>query len=424
MCVAGNGVQRRGNALELGWPLPKRRQYLKELVAQQTSKTHPVPFQGKMQYLPVHTVPLGLPLYRLENGRTTGRQAEYLASHQDLPSDFFRSDSESGAAQKAQHQILTLLTKERKNLFKEFESHPQTEPIILSSLGYVVNGNRRLSTWRELFSNNQAKFERFRNVEVVILPVADDKEIDRVEAELQLKEDLKADYSWTSTALMMREKMERYGYEEEELASVYGMDKKVLTELFDSLDYAQQYLEARDLPNKFSEVDGKEYAFIQICRTRKKMKASEEAKELFERAAFCLTDEAGEGKRIYSEIPKIADHLAKIVESLADELEIDTTDTDPNKLALKVSDAIAKKENQEKARLVIRDTIEAESSLKRDKKKQNYVASMVARARTALNDAKDGIDKRSNKGGISLDLDAIDKLSSDIRAWLKDSNVG
>ena len=403
--------------MEFGWPLPKRREFLKELSAQKSETTHPVPFQGKMQYLPIHVVPIGLPLYRLENGRTTGRQAEYLSAHPDAPKDFFRSDSESLSAQKVQHQILTALARERKNLFKEFEKEPQIEPIILSSLGYVVNGNRRLSTWRELYDSDKAKFSRFRNIQIVVLPFVDDKEIDRVEADLQLKEDLKADYSWTSTALMMREKMDRHNYSEDELVALYGKDKKDLWELLDSLDYAVQYLEARDIPNKFSEVDGKEYAFIQIVRTRKKLKSSAAAKELFEKAAFCLTDEAGEGKRIYSEIPKVADHLDTVVDSLASELDIDLSGLDPDAAMLSVSEAISDKSNFEKARLVIRDTIEAEAVKKKDKRKKDYVASLVHKARDALVEAKNNVEAQSTKKGVVQALDEIEKLATDLRKW-------
>lgn len=402
--------------MELGWPLPKRRQYLKELTSQKTDKTHPVNFQGKVQYFPIHTIPLGLPLYRLENGRTTGGQAEYLATHSALPADFFRVDSESTAAQKAQHKILVDLTKEKKNLFKEFETQPQNEPILLTSTGYVLNGNRRLSTWRDLYDSDQKKFARFRNIEVVVLPHADEREIDRVEAILQLKEDLKADYRWTSTALMMREKMERHGYTEDDLMAMYGLDKKALAEMFDSLDYAIQYLEARDIPNKFSEVESKEYAFIQICRTRKKMKASEAAKELFEKAAFCLADEVGVG-RIYAEIPKIADYIEKVSESLAGELGINVQAADADAAMIRVSEAISQKDNFEKARLVIRDTIETERFIEKDRKKKSYVASLVQKARTALSEAKASINNKSAKGGVTQALDDIDKLVVDIRSW-------
>jgi hypothetical protein len=404
-------------ALELGWPLPKRREFLKEKISEKVDHTHPVPFQGKMQYLPIHQVPLGLPLYRLENGRTTGKQAEYLSAHPESSKEFFRSDSESAAAQKVQHGILTELASGSKNLFKEFETEPQIEPIILTSLGYVVNGNRRLSTWRELYESNPSKFDRFRIIQVVVLPFVDDKDIDRVEADLQLKEDLKADYSWTSTALMMREKMTRYGYTEDELIALYTREKKDLIELLDSLDYAEQYLEARDIPNRYSEVDGKEYAFIQMVRTRKKWKATEAEKEVFERAAFCLTDEAGEGKRIYSEIPKVADHLAEVVESLANEFEIKPESGDGNTALLRVSEALGNKDNFETARVVIRDAIEAATYAKKDRKKKDYVASLVQRARTSLVDAKSNIENDSTKDGVAKALDDIEALVADLRSW-------
>jgi hypothetical protein len=406
-----------GEALELGWPLPKRREFLREKISEKSEKTHPVPFQGKMQYLPVHEVPLGLPLYRLENGRTTGKQAEYLSAHSEISKEFFRSDSESAAAQKVQHGILTDLARGSKNLFKEFESEPQIEPIILTSLGYVVNGNRRLSTWRELYSADPSTYDRFRNIQVVVLPFVDDKEIDRVEADLQLKEDLKADYSWTATALMMREKMTRYGYTEDELVALYTREKKDLLELLDSLDYAEQYLEGRDIPDKYTEVDAKEYAFIQMVRTRKKWKASEAEKEVFEKAAFCLTDEAGEGKRIYSEIPKVADHLDSVVESLSSEFEIDVKGVAKETALLLVSEALGQKDNFESARVVIRDAIEAAAFAKKDKKKKDYVASLVHKARTSLAEAKASIETDSTKEGVNEALNDIDALVADLRKW-------
>lgn len=403
--------------MELGWPLPKRREFLKTKFAEKSEKTHPVPFQGKMQYLPVHQAPIGLPLYRLENGRTTGKQAEYLSTHPDAASDFFRADTESAAAQKAQHQILTELARGSKNLFKEFEQEPQIEPIILTSLGYVVNGNRRLSTWRDLYESNRTKFDRFRSIQVVILPLVEDKEIDRVEAELQLKEDLKADYSWTATALMMREKMERFGYTEEELVALYTREKKDLIELLDSLDYAEQYLEARDIPSKYSEVDAKEYAFIQMVRTRRKWKPTEPEKEVFEKAAFCLTDEAGEGRRIYSEIPKVAEHLEDIVGSISSEFDVQTEGVDTNTALANIAQFLEEKENFESARLVIRDAIEAAAHTKKNQKKKDYVVSMVQKARTSLVDAKNNIQDDSTKNGVAKALDDIEALLADLRAW-------
>lgn len=406
--------------MELGWPLPKRREYLKQLDPKNSVATHRVEFQGQMRDFPIFKIPLGLPLYRLENGRTTGRQREYLSKHPEIPKDFFRADGESIAAQTQQHKILVEITRERKNLFKEFETKPQTEPIILTSLGYVVNGNRRLSTWRELYESDKSKYERFRNVEIVLLPHADEKEIDQIEAYLQLKEDLKADYSWTSTALMMKEKMERYAYSEDDLAALYHKDRKALNELLDMLDYAESYLEARDIPNQFSEVDAKEYAFFQIVNTRKKWKASAAEKEVFEKAAFCLTDEPGEGKRIYSEIPKVADHLEKIVDSVSSELGIETEGLSDDAILLKVSEALTQKENFDSARAAIRDAIEAAEYAKKDKKKKDYVSSLIHSARNSLTEAQKSIENQSTKTGVIKALDDIEGLIEKLRIWAAD----
>jgi hypothetical protein len=403
--------------VELGWPLPKRKQFLKELAAQRTDRTHPVRFQGKNQYLPVHVIPLGLPLYRLENGRTTGRQAEYIATHPEVSDNFFRADPESIEAQRAQHNILVKLTRERKNLFREFETEPQADPIIISSTGYVVNGNRRLSTWRELYSNDPSKFSRFKNIDVIILPYADDRDIDQLEADYQLKEDLKADYSWTSTALMIREKMARHKYSQDDLAAIYGRQKKEIIEILDCLDYADQYLESRGLQSKYSDVDDKEYAFLQICRSRKKVKGGDIDREIFEKSAFCLADEAGEGKRIYSEIPKIADHLPEIVTSLKKEFGIDDPALSKAQVAERVAADLGDEENYERARLVIRDTLEAAAQHKKHKKRKEYVGLLVKRARDILREAKASIDKQSNRDGVSADLQTISDLTSALRTW-------
>ena len=403
--------------MELGWPLPKRKKYLKELAGQKSEKTHPVPFQGQMQHLPIYQVPLGLPLYRLENGRTTGLQAEYIAAHPSLPEDFFRADNELEAAQKAQHDILSKLARGPKNLFKEFEKNPQSEPIILSSLGYVINGNRRLSAMRTLYESEPKKYKNLSSVQVVILPHADDKDLDRLEADLQLKEDLKAPYSWTSTALMLKEKIARFKYKEDEIASIYGMPKKELRELFDCIEYAEQYLEIRNIPKKFSELDDKEYAFRQICRTRPKLKESEVDKELFERAAFCLADEAGEGKRIYSEIPKIADHLQEVRDSLVTELELKTDNLSDEDVSLKLVQALEEDKNFEKARLAIRDTIEAEAAKRKNRKQEDFVAAQILRARDNLADAVGAIESKSTKKGVVDALDAIDALVDKLREW-------
>jgi len=405
--------------MENGWPLPKRKKFLAGVSGAPAEHTHPVRFQGKTQHFAIRRIPLDLPLYRLENGRTTDRQAEYLVEHPKLDENFFRSDLESREAQVAQHSLLAKLAGDRKkNLFKEFETEEQKEPIILSQLGIVVNGNRRLATWRDLYESDPKRFERFKNIDAVILPFCDERDLDALEANLQLQEDLKAEYSWTARALMFKEKRDLHRYSEEEISSLYDISIKDLRELFDSLDYADSYLESREKPRKYSDVDNKNYAFVQISRTRKRLKSSPAHKDAFERAAFCLADESGEGERTYTEIKRAGDTLDQIVENLVNELDLDTNGGSETETLIAVSDALAQPENFEDARLVIRDTIEADTARKRHKKKVDFVADQIQKARENLSAAQGAIDDRSSRKGCAENLSEISKLVAGLQSWV------
>jgi len=398
--------------MEYGWPLEKRRAYLTDLAKETTSSTQPILFEGEIENFPIHSVPIELPLYRLENGRTTDRQIEHLAKYPSLPTNFFRSNTEAPEVQLAQHKLLVSLSKERKNLFTEFRKSPQNEPIILSHLGYVVNGNRRLSTWRALYEENPTKFVKFAGINVVILPYCDAKALDRLEANLQIKEDLKAPYSWTAQALMLREKQSSAGYTEKELSVLYGTKLPELRKLMESFDYASEYLDSRDRSNRYSEVESKQYAFRQIAATRPKMKANETKKELFEIAAFCIVDEHATGERIYSEIPKIAKYIDAVIDNLQSEFDIECTTEDLSP----VTDILTIEGNFDTARSVIRDTIESEVALKKKSKQRDYILTQVTKAKQALADAKSSANDKSSKAGLSNNLDTI----SDLVVWLRD----
>ncbi|MBI1776991.1 MAG: hypothetical protein HYR63_16760 [Proteobacteria bacterium] len=406
--------------MDYGWRYPRRKQFLLELQNNSSNKTHPVPFQGSNQYLPIHRLPLDLPLYRLENGRTTDRQAEYLAQHSDLPSDFFRADLESAEAQEVQHKLLVKLAKENdsKNLFAEFKKVEQSEPIILSAQGFVINGNRRLATWRDLYAEDSSAYKRFATIDVVILPPCDDRDLDALEATLQLKEDLKADYSWTAEALMYREKQTTHGYAEAQISALYEIDSQDLRELFDALDYADAYLESRGKPKRYSELDDKEFAFRQISRTRKKLKQPEPYKEIFEKASFCLADEAGEGKRTYAEIKVVGDVIEDVAENLIAELDLEAEE-DKSEQLTRLADALNDQANFENARLAIRDTLDAEAAKKRHKKKTGYVADQIRRAREALQAAKEGIESGTLRDGCLPDLEQIGRLVAELSEWAR-----
>ncbi|MDJ0821537.1 MAG: hypothetical protein QNJ09_06960 [Paracoccaceae bacterium] len=408
--------------MELGWTLPKRKHYLSELIKSASTRTYRIRFQGKAQDFSIFSVPIELPRYRLENGRTTGLQAEYLAANSEIDGDFFRADGESERAQKEQHKILVRLARDRKNLFNEFEKNTQEEPIILSSVGYVINGNRRLSTWRELLNINAAKYSHFSNIEAIVLPFCDERDLDRLEADLQIKPDLKADYGWISEALMIREKLGRFGYNEEDVASIYHLKKNEMTELLDCLEYAEQYLESRSMTSQYSKAEDKEYAFRPMSKSRRKMKnAPSIDKEIFEKAAFCLADKPATGTRTYAEVQKLAENLGSVSESLLEELVDDTADLTEWEKKDGLSSALSVPDNYDIAREIIVEALDAAAERKKDKKKRQHVANQIAKARECLDDAKTSITDQSSQSGVLASLDAIDELSRALREWVEEN---
>jgi hypothetical protein len=78
---------------------------------------------------------------------------------------------------------------------------------------------------------------------------------------------------------------------------------------------------------------------------------------------------------------------------------------------------LGQRQKFDEARVVIRDAIEAATQAKKDKKKKDYVASQVQKAKTALVEAKNSIKKDSTKAGVSKSLDDIETLIHELRTW-------
>jgi hypothetical protein len=219
--------------VKLGWEKPRRITRIAELNAQAVSATFPVPFQGNLLDLPIRVVSIEMPKYRLNNGRTEASQLQYLAAHQDIPADFFSADLESDAAQVAQHEILSPMINER-DLLPYFREHTQEEPLILTDSGFVLNGNRRLCAFRTLFTEDPKVFAGFANIRVVILPLGDEKDWDRLESRLQRERAIRADYPWYADAVKYRRRLKEFG--EAELRAMEGVSKEHIVKHIDMLE--------------------------------------------------------------------------------------------------------------------------------------------------------------------------------------------
>jgi hypothetical protein len=416
-----------------GFPHPERLEAFKTATASAAGATHRVTLQGQVRDFPIIKVRINVPKYRLENGRTSSAQVEFLAKHKDARKDLFSGDPELLDAQEAQHQLLLKLA-DKSDLRKKFEdaTNKQVDPILLDSDGFVINGNRRLATWRDLFMNGGSEYKHLEWIDVVVLPDVDDKAIDRLEAELQIEKDIKADYSWDAEANMMLAKQQRENYTNKELGDLYGMKESEVTELLDMREYAAEWLASRGKQDMWSLVGGAELAFRRIVTGRSKV-GGPGRQDLFKKAAFALIDNPAEvNDSLHDAINNLGSHIGLIVEKLQK-----TFDVKPPKGDASVDDmfgggggngseavdlALAKEiENEDKAaeaRKIIVDVIEAEKLKKRESKSANKLLDTCAKANSALQEACMALTPEAKTDGVEAQLQAIEKNIQAIRAFL------
>ncbi len=417
-----------------GWPKPTRKEEFKARFDEKPEATTRVVFQGQTRDIPIIRVPIALPKYRMVNGRTASRQTEHLARHPSLRADMFSGDPELLDAQEAQHMLLVDLSK-ASDLQKYFENTAikQVDPILLDENGFVINGNRRLATWRELVSLPGDKYAHFRHIDVAVLPHSTEAELDRLEASLQIEKDIKADYTWDAQANMMIAKQKRDQFSDKDLADLYKMREGEIEQLKDMRAYAEEYLKSRGKANLWSLVSGDQLAFQKISQSRPKV-AGLGNQEVFKQAAFALIDNPAQaGGRLYEAIPAMMENLDQVKTKLIAEIEVEDIPADSSLDALfgggapsstsgsemALATAMQKPENGQKIREIIVEVIESQKQLKKEAKSANYLIDCCAKAHALLAAAsKDGLRPEAKLKGVAAQLDQIETQCATIRKYL------
>ena len=225
---------------QFGYPTNRRVMTIADaLNSLHTLETQYEEYRGKYRPLKIIEVPIELPIYRIENIRTKSLQKQWLVKHPDCDKRFFSDDVGSIEVQEAQHQILKSLA-DKEGLFKAFEEGKlqQKEALIVTDDGVVVNGNRRLCAWRELYYSNRNKYAHFQSIRVAVLPDHDPQGIYDLEVALQIRSDMKAEYVWHTIAADYKEKIEQ-GVDLEKFAQKQGKKIDEINKLIDCYEYAE-----------------------------------------------------------------------------------------------------------------------------------------------------------------------------------------
>ena len=224
-------------------PRSEREVLIAKRLESSTEKGEPIyDFRGDVYTPSVISIPIDVPIYRLENCRTFSAQQSEIATH-GHPADHFSKGQEKSSVQAEQHEILKVLAKRGTGsvtpIIDVLRKDGQRETILISSTGVVVNGNRRLCAMRELYRGSDGSVdERFSYVKCSVLPPdTSADEIDDIEADLQARPQTKLDYDWIGDAQLIRRQVNK-GRTPKQVADRLRRSKNEIENVLQALDEA------------------------------------------------------------------------------------------------------------------------------------------------------------------------------------------
>jgi len=424
--------------MQYGYSLPERLNYFQELLSNPSLNSKGV-YKGytgtKFEDIDIYEIPIELPKYRIANTRTLHLQDQYIFENH-LEEDFF-NDVESDQIQEIQHHLLKKLihnSDKRKDLPTYFSKTEQTDPLILTNDGFVISGNRRLCTYRELLENNYEKNKQYVNVRVAILPKLGPQQVEQIEDFLEQQTDIKEPFAWISRAIGYRNRMHTYKISDSDLAKITGKKKNEISRLVNMLEIADRYLESLNRPKDYDQILSDELAFEKIFTGQLKTKDSAIQKMAFEKLSFLAIKNKGNGisDRMYKNIPIIHEAQPLIFQEINNEFEEELKEItdqhssaenilglgfimDPVAAILKL---ISDSNYEERIVDIVSDKIEEVISIKKEKKKKSGVFERVSKANTLLLEANILKSQEDDKGGVLNQLQSIEREIQKLRQWV------
>ena len=246
-------------------PAEARAALIAERVLQPEAR-HPAPWRGGFIKAPVITLDQAVLVYRVENGRLIAELREHARQGgEDLLS--MAAGQETLPVQQLLHRLLVTKAGDPQGpILQELQRLGlQTEPLLITADGVVVNGNRRLAAMRELLQRDPARFGAFARISAAVLPAeASAADLEAVEAALQMAPETKLAYGWINRRLKMRRQRDELGVpvqaicEASRLAGPPQLDRE-LAELSLAEDYLATYCSQ---PGRYSLIGDAERLFV------------------------------------------------------------------------------------------------------------------------------------------------------------------
>jgi hypothetical protein len=227
--------------------ISKRKRIIKENLRGRLSHKGPFKIKGKFKNCPVVNLDINIPIYHLNNGRTRELQTTHIVQ-KNRKENFFEQGQENNNQQKIQHEILFKLSQDSKaNIYKELKitnSFREDSPLLIDINGMLINGNRRLSAIRELYKSDEKKYKDFRTVPCAVIEEhLNDIDIKEIENFLQVKQEHKAEYSWISLCLEVKNEKKRLKRTNKEIATDMGKTESEIERLYNLTNVIDKCLE-------------------------------------------------------------------------------------------------------------------------------------------------------------------------------------
>ena len=228
-------------------------------------------YQNKRSELPVVRLDIGVPIYRLVNFRTRTAQIKHI-HERELSNDFFSAGQENESAQRDQHDILVSFAERGRAasvtpIMEQLVSEEQREPLLITSEGVVVDGNRRLAAMRELFTQDPGQYKHFAYVDCAVLPSSiTPSEIIEIEVRLQMRPETRLPYGWIEESIAVREMLNE-GSQTSYVANLVRKTPKEIQTAERALTEVDIYLkEWLNEPDSYERVEDAEQFFRDLAK--------------------------------------------------------------------------------------------------------------------------------------------------------------
>jgi hypothetical protein len=326
-------------------PIEERRRKIASKITPDTERRKFRHFSRPLD-LPVILMSIDDLVYRMRNGRTRTEQAKWVKENKK-PRDFFSAGQDNLSVQRVQHDLLLKFANGEKGrvlldvLKKDQE---QTDPLLITREGVVLNGNRRLALMRHLREqdrlDNTNLYSAFATVECQVLdPGIGEPEMREIETRLQAARETKLGYDWIDEILLARD-LRDDGKTAGQIADLMNMKEADLNVLFQRLEeaelYVREYLREPDEEGEtlapLRDIVGAEQQFIELQKALADLPAEQhDNARAIQHVLTANPAPSGQGRKYDYRYAYQQEHISTVMERLAKRAGIDLTMADKPK---------------------------------------------------------------------------------------------